>query len=360
MTRLRDQLSSAAEHLFPGYFALVMATGVIAIQTNKLGYAGPARALVAIATVAYLILAALTVARAVRFGPRLVADFRSFKLGPGFFTASAGTTVLGKTYLLVIGIEPIAQGLWVFGWCLWSFLVYGFTLNLFTRREKLPLQDCVSGVWLVIPVATQSLSILTSLLSPSLADHEVAILASLSLFMLGCAMYLLVIVAIVYRLAFFELDPKDLRPAYWICMGGAAISTLAGVELCKHVSQWRLPFQPLPAMQGFTMFFWVVATAWIPMLLALGIWRHGVRKTPLTYEPQYWSMVFPLAMYAICTGGVADISGLGALRPVSKVALVIAFIAWAVTFAGLLRGLAESLLAPRPETRQEAATAVSS
>ncbi|HLK13457.1 MAG TPA: tellurite resistance/C4-dicarboxylate transporter family protein [Fimbriimonadaceae bacterium] len=342
---MRKALSDAVGGLFPGYFALVMATGVVAIQANKLGYATPARVLVGVATLAYVVLAALTVARAIGYGPRLVADFRSFKLGAGFFTASAGTTVLGKSYILVLGMEPVALVLWALAWFVWGFLIYGFCLNLFTSRDKPPLQECVSGVWLIIPVATQSLSILTSILSPYLGDHSVMILTSLSLFMLGCAMYVLVIAAVIFRLVFFDLDPKDLRPAYWICMGAAAISTLAGVELCKRVDLWPLPFRPLPTLQGFSMFFWVLATAWIPMLVGLGIWRHATRKVPLSYEPQYWSMVFPLAMYAICTGGVADIFGLTALRPLSKAFWFIAFGAWCITFLGLIRNLATGLRA---------------
>ena len=331
--------------LFPGYFAMVMATGVVAIQLNKLGYGVPARTLVAIGIVAYLVISALTILRSCQYAPRLVADFRSFVKAPAFFTASAGTTVLGKCLLLVLALPAAAEGLWIFAWFIWAFLMYAFGLNLFTSRPKLPLERSVNGAWLIIPVATQSLSILTSLLSPYLANHGLVMLVSLSLFMLGDALYLVVIGAVVYRLAFFDLEPEDLKPAYWVCMGASAISTLAGVELCKRVGIWQLPFQPLPSLQGFTMFFWVVASAWIPLLLLLGIWRHGIRRVPLAYDPQYWSMVFPLGMYALCTGGVADIFGLEPLRVVSKTFLALAVLAWAIVFLGLAKTLGRAFVA---------------
>lgn len=87
------------------------------------------------------------------------------------------------------------------------------------------------------------------------------------------------------------------------------------------------------------MFFWVVASAWIPLLIGLGVWRHAIRKVKLTYDPQYWSMVFPLAMYAICTGGIVDIFKLTALGVISQGFLVIAGAAWLVVFSGLIRNL---------------------
>jgi tellurite resistance protein TehA-like permease len=346
----------AASSLFPGYFAMVMATGVIAIQANKLGFAGAAKTLVIVGAITYLILWALTIARIAVFGRKIVSDFRSFAKGPAFFTTSAATTVLAKALLLILNQTLLAQALWIFAWCIWGFLMYAFALNLFTSADKPSLQQSISGVWLIIPVATQSLSILTGMLSPFFPNHALLMLVSLSLYMLGCALYLIVIAAVIYRLAFSPLEPQDLKPAYWVCMGAAAISTLAGVELCKRVDIWPLPFEPLPALQGFAMFFWVVATAWIPLLMGLGLWRHIVRKVPFVYEPQYWSMIFPLAMYAICTGGISEIFRLTALGSISLTFLCIAAAGWSLALIGLLKGIVIYAVPARsqaaPETQQ--------
>jgi hypothetical protein len=37
------------------------------------------------------------------------------------------------------------------------------------------------------------------------------------------------------------------------------------------------------------------------LLLLLGFWRHVLRRVPITYDPQYWGMVFPLGMYTLST-----------------------------------------------------------
>ncbi len=47
--------------------------------------------------------------------------------------------------------------------------------------------------------------------------------------------------------------------------------------------------------------FWATATWWIPMLVILGAWRHGIKRFGFQYEPQYWGLVFPLGMYSVCT-----------------------------------------------------------
>ncbi|MGZ6962503.1 MAG: SLAC1 family transporter, partial [Ilumatobacteraceae bacterium] len=36
-------------------------------------------------------------------------------------------------------------------------------------------------------------------------------------------------------------------------------------------------------------------------MIAIGIWRHIVRRVPLRYHPSYWALVFPLGMYGAAT-----------------------------------------------------------
>ena len=38
----------------------------------------------------------------------------------------------------------------------------------------------------------------------------------------------------------------------------------------------------------------VTGSQWIPLLLSVGFWRHAVEKMPIAYDPQYWSLVFPI------------------------------------------------------------------
>lgn len=52
----------------------------------------------------------------------------------------------------------------------------------------------------------------------------------------------------------------------------------------------------LPFVKGMTLLFWATATWWIPVLIDLGIERHGQLRFPRAYEHAYWAAVFPLGM----------------------------------------------------------------
>jgi tellurite resistance protein TehA-like permease len=86
--------------------------------------------------------------------------------------------------------------------------------------------------------------------------------------------------------------------------------------------------------------FWATATWWLPLLLMLGAWRHGVKGYPITYDHGYWGAVFPLGMYAVCTLRMAREFGLPFLVPLGEAFAWVSLAAWAATAIGLARRLA--------------------
>jgi tellurite resistance protein TehA-like permease len=99
-------------------------------------------------------------------------------------------------------------------------------------------------------------------------------------------------------------------------------------------------------LKGFTLLFWAAGTWWIPLLVIAGVWRHAVQRLPLTYDPQYWSLVFPLGMYTVATFMFAKATGLTFLLVIPAAFLYVAFVAWGITFIGMARELAR-MFAPR-------------
>jgi tellurite resistance protein TehA-like permease len=344
---VKHKIDEAVRTLFPGYFAYVMATGIVAAGLNGFGYVVPAKVLFWLAAIGYIKLWVLTIYRLVRHPASLMADFTSFGKGPGFFTIVAGTGVLAAVANRLYHASDFAFWLFCFAAVLWVILNYSFATVVIVSAEKPTAERGVNGAWLVIVVATQSLSILAALLS-----DRVPLFLSAGLFMMGGATYLLLISLIVSRLILTKVEAADMAPPYWIMMGGAAISCLAGAELNKHSGAWGFNVNAFPVLQAFTLFFWMVATAWIPLLIILGIWRHGVKRVPLTYEPMQWSMVFPLGMYTFATLSAAEQFKLPFIEPISAVFLPIACLAWLLVFFGMVWDGVQLL------TRDETALAV--
>ncbi len=335
MKQRRADKPNPIETLFPGYFALVMATGIVAIGAKQQKVDWMADALYTIAAVAYVVLGVLIVVRLSVYTSRLFADLTSHARGFAFLTVVAATNVLGSASALIPGWWGLARGLW---WCslfLWAILAYASLIAVVLRHDKPGLGAGINGTWFLLTVSTESVAVLGALLLGRNSSDLLAF-ACIAAFALGLVLYLIVMTMVFTRWTLQPLEPTEADPPAWIAAGAVAISVLAGSNLLGVRAASPRVERLAPMIEGLVVLAWATATFWFPLMIAIGVWRHVVRRLPLRYHPSYWSLVFPLGMYGVCTFKMRAVVKLAALGWLPKVTLAIALTAWAAAFVGLI------------------------
>src|SRR5919198_1965325 len=104
--------------LAPGYFALVIATGILSVAAADEGLPGVSVVWLWVAVVGYAVLVALNAARIARFKSSVAMDLANPSTSFEFFSFVAATCVLGTRLAVGRTVVP-ALGLWLVGLVGW-------------------------------------------------------------------------------------------------------------------------------------------------------------------------------------------------------------------------------------------------
>jgi tellurite resistance protein TehA-like permease len=340
----------AVATLDPGYFAWVMATGIISVGTDLLGYHLLSAVFLGVTIAVFIGLALAYAARLIFFSPFVRKSAADPTTAMAYFTLVAGTDVLAVR--LVAAAHPLlAFGLGAAAAAVWLVLTYALPWSIVAAAHR-PVLGEINGTWLVWVVATQSLSIVAAAVAPSApASWLRADLPAIavSLWGLGVMLYLILIVIIFLRLLVIEVTPAEMGPAYWIAMGATAISVraAAGILVLHGAHATVLVTRLRSFVVGLSVVLWSFGTWWIPLLVLFGIWRYLVRRYPSSYEPRLWNVVFPLGMYTVASFSLGHLPGLGFMASVAKVWVWVGVVAWVAVFCLMIAALVRAVRTER-------------
>lgn len=338
-----EAVRGAVERLSPGYFALVMGTGIVSIGLHMAGLEAVSLVLLGIAAVSYLVLWVLYVWRAFAYREAMLRDVRGPEMVFAYFTVVAGTDVLAVR-LLQAGLVWVALPLVFLGAALWFVFGYLLPWQVFMTRDGKPILARTNGTWFIWAVASQSLAVGMAQIQPHLGSGTrwVGILAVLS-WSVGVALYAGVAILVLLRIIHFGITPQEFEPPYWVTMGAMAIAVVAGTNIVDMQSTPMVD-ATRALIAGTVVVFWSICMWLIPMLIGAGVWRHVLHRVPLRYVPTLWSMVFPLGMFAVASINLGRVDRLPVVETIGYAALIVAAAVWLLVFLAMLwrivRGLA--------------------
>lgn len=324
--------------LTPGYFALVMGTGIVSFSLYLSGFIIASTVLLVIAALAYVVLVGLNIWRLIHHRAAMARDFQDVRQSFGFFTFVAGTAVLGSR-LALSGWWTVAVVLLVIATVAWLILGYLVPVFAVLSNAERPIIKGANGSWFVWIVGAQSVAVLAATLEPELAQaRDILAITAVFAWSLGVVLYVAVAIFVALQMMTYRLDPHEFKPPYWVSMGALAITVVAAARIAEMASSPMVD-ATRGLVAGLAVFFWCFATWLIPALFAVGIWRHAIRKVPLVYEPSLWSIVFPLGMYSVAGIYLGRVNELPIVETVGSAWLWVALAAWLITFIAMCRDI---------------------
>jgi tellurite resistance protein TehA-like permease len=348
----------SVETLTPGYFALVMATGIISVGMRLEGFDVLSAVLLALCLLAFVVLLVLTTVRFVAYRDAVVQDFMDPRRAFGFFTFVAGTNVLGVR-LGLAGLHTATAVLLAVALLAWLALGYVVPWTAVLGRQERPVVAWANGTWFIWVVASQSVAVAAATIEPVFDDarRELAVLSVMS-WSVGVFLYGAAGILVSLRLMLYEFGPEDLTPPYWVSMGALAITVLAGARIVE-MADAPMVTVTRDLIAGLAVVFWAFATWLIPVLVAAGWWRHLRRHVPLRYEATLWSIVFPLGMYAVAGIYLGRADELPVVELVGSAWIWVAFAAWLTVLVSMVVHLVSTVVLPAATASTEPAAVLS-
>ena len=343
--------------LNPGWFASVMGTGILAVNTynNPGGWAGAADVAhwvgAGLGVITYVFAAILLVWNGVRWTSHTHAALSDFRhpvkgamhatLPGGLLVTAVMTSVVGPTLFPPLVTTWIIAILVTLGGCLALVMGIAFAVALFTGQ---PPAESVNGGWFIPPVVT---IIIPMGLAPLIGSANASVsgllvVASYALYGMGFLLFLLTLGLVYDRLVLHPLPPAPLAPTVWIGLGPIGVAALVPPVLAKAGAGLWPNLAPTVSLltRLVSTTVWGFGLWWLALAVVLLV--GYVRKGGVPFHLGWWAFVFPLGAYTAATVSLARSWQSPVLEGVSVVLFLGLLTAWVIvgirTAAGLRSG----------------------
>lgn len=334
----------AARTLPPNAFAFAMATGIVSRALQMVGWDAASTTLFWLASLGLVLILAGWIARAALWPSDVVRLTGRAESAFGFLTLVAAVDVvaLGAD---AAGARTAGISLGIGGALAWIVLGYGIPMRLIVRRDGHAAARA-DGSWFLWVVATQSVTLVVA--QAGLPDPtELTATVMVMLWGVGVMLYLTLVTLVTLRLLTTPQSAEGLDPSYWIYMGATAITTLAGAAILAVPRTVPVLQAAAPIVSGLTLVLWAFGVWWIPLLIAMGVWRHGVRRVPLRYTTSVWSIVFPLGMVAAASMRLGEAEHVETIGTFGQAAAYVAAAAWLLAAVAMVMAAGHRILTGR-------------
>jgi tellurite resistance protein TehA-like permease len=335
LTRSRPRLAGLrASQLHPISHAMVMGTGSLSSGALLLGWSRLSTVLFAIATIAFVLLVSLTVARVLRYPDHVRADAANPRTAFAPYTLAAAIAILGVRAALD-GHTVLPAIALVLGTIMNAALAVPAVGVLRSQRGR---ADAVTGNWQLPSVAIEALALLAASLGLRLRSNGFEATA-VALWLIGVPVYAAVVPAIIRRFRRVPFGPADLTPDYWTLMAVPSLIGLVATRLwaaSPHLAaaSWLRPILEPIAFAGLG-----ISAALAPAWITLQVWRLLRDPGSRRYQPTWWGLVFPTAIVVVAAQVAGTVYGVGWLHPAAVIGYWLVFAAWATVGLGLVRNL---------------------
>jgi len=282
-------LSVALEALDPAYFGFVASTGIVPTSSSSCVLI-VARSLAVFNIACYALLLALFTVRTAAFPKCTLADLRNRDRHWGTLTFIAATNTVGVQFRCSsipsrwrprCGVTIVATPL----------LLYYLFVTEIIGAGKAGVSERIDGAFLLIDRLHAVARGPRRVARRTIGGYgNAVVLLSMSYFGSGYVLYFVVVTVVTYRLSTARSVPRRLTGPYWITMGAAAITTLAGTTLGPRLETFQGWEPYAPVIIGVTFTRGAIASWVDPLLLVVDIWKFLTGGTD--GKPPAWVLLF--------------------------------------------------------------------